>query len=251
MGPQLYRCGNLGSRLLRPHPAGSFNGAATLSLRKRRRNAFGRITTVSLLQWGRNFIVAEIPTCVGLGRSVGGVLQWGRNFIVAEIRHRQVPISLPIWLQWGRNFIVAEIRKIASPPPLTFSLQWGRNFIVAEIRLTAPTVWWPCKSSFNGAATLSLRKLRQGKEIQHGHSCFNGAATLSLRKSGLFFHRSMIALMLQLYRCGPHTFIGCQASELFVAEIRRLSMSRRAVQVASMGPQLYRCGNPGFSSIAQ
>ena len=83
MGPQLYRCGNgavtpLAGLQLCP----CFNGAATLSLRKS----------------------AKVKP------SFSWKLQWGRNFIVAEIRHRQVPISLPIWLQWGRNFIVAEIR---------------------------------------------------------------------------------------------------------------------------------------------
>ena len=38
-----------------------------------------------------------------------GLLQWGRNFIVAEISgDRMIPI-VPYELQWGRNFIVAEI----------------------------------------------------------------------------------------------------------------------------------------------
>ena len=38
-----------------------------------------------------------------------------------------------------------------------YKLQWGRNFIVAEIHLI--TVWAAAScSSFNGAATLSLRK---------------------------------------------------------------------------------------------
>ena len=115
----------------------------------------------SWLQWGRNFIVAEIDlgkqapntetaasmgpqlyrcgNLVGmfLGMQVYVSLQWGRNFIVAEI----VPIEdkngkKTTTLQWGRNFIVAEIavpKKRQARPEL---LQWGRNFIVAEIRKT-------------------------------------------------------------------------------------------------------------------
>ena len=59
MGPQLYRCGNLVNILETTHDAISFNGAATLSLRK-----FQTVSIVVLvsqmLQWGRNFIVAEI-----------------------------------------------------------------------------------------------------------------------------------------------------------------------------------------------
>ena len=84
MGPQLYRCGN--------GEMGLLDGIAVL-----------------LLQWGRNFIVAEtygnpIWFCLACGQ-----LQWGRNFIAAEIvldgRHL-MPLAK---LQWGRNFIVVEI----------------------------------------------------------------------------------------------------------------------------------------------
>ena len=59
-----------------------FNGAATLSLRKHRLLLVNG-TYTSLLQWGRNFIVAE--TCqVGEISRARSRLQWGRNFIVAE-----------------------------------------------------------------------------------------------------------------------------------------------------------------------
>ena len=58
MGPQLYRCGNMGTARA---PFGSlvcFNGAATLSLRKPRRLEYVG-SSKDMLQWGRNFIVAE------------------------------------------------------------------------------------------------------------------------------------------------------------------------------------------------
>ena len=84
MGPQLYRCGNT---------------ASTIS-----DDILGY-----LLQWGRNFIVAEMVGADGTAIDLTG-LQWGRNFIVAEIGGA---IDEPLQcseLQWGRNFIVAEIR---------------------------------------------------------------------------------------------------------------------------------------------
>ena len=38
----------------------------------------------AVLQWGRNFIVAEMSVRLMVGRE-NMVLQWGRNFIVAEM----------------------------------------------------------------------------------------------------------------------------------------------------------------------
>ena len=83
MGPQLYRCGNLSCDFSQP--------------------------CIAWLQWGRNFIVAEMVGADGTAIDLTG-LQWGRNFIVAEIGGA---IDEPLQcseLQWGRNFIVAEIR---------------------------------------------------------------------------------------------------------------------------------------------
>ena len=111
MGPQLYRCGNWRATSNAAHSTSSFNGAATLSLRKcsctvmdsvdpspasmgpqlyRCGNwplACPAITSCSRLQWGRNFIVAEIG-CGGQRTILDVMLQWGRNFIVAEITSR-------------------------------------------------------------------------------------------------------------------------------------------------------------------
>ena len=60
MGPQLYRCGNL------------------CQFRK-------SLPAWILLQWGRNFIVAEISSSLDDIVLNASSLQWGRNFIVAEI----------------------------------------------------------------------------------------------------------------------------------------------------------------------
>ena len=84
MGPQLYRCGNFLGSILPQRSCPCFNGAATLSLRKSSDDSRKNYPT-NQLQWGRNFIVAEIPFTLlnlPLGKSM---LQWGRNFIVAEM----------------------------------------------------------------------------------------------------------------------------------------------------------------------
>ena len=135
MGPQLYRCGNEVIWASTAYAATSgFNGAATLSLRKRSGGLSNALTATPWLQWGRNFIVAETAASGGSYTCTGG-LQWGRNFIVAETRYATPTMSRVSALQWGRNFIVAEtwlhdrgdVRGV-------FTLQWGRNFIVAETR---------------------------------------------------------------------------------------------------------------------
>ena len=185
-----------------------------------------------MLQWGRNFIVAE--TYVKPRRldrrlkdaSMGPQLYRCGN----EMPRRLTQLEAA---SWGRNYRESG------------GVQWGRNFIVAETRTCAMSVWEMCR--FNGAATLSLRKpgARQGDvssqptdmELQWGRnfivaetsSCsrhagaarpctrfrvrFNGAATLSLRKPSKF-------CTSHIYRCG-----------------------NSIAYYASMGPQLYRCGN--------
>ena len=57
MGPQLYRCGDIGITMT--------------------------ATGIMALQWGRNFIVAETLKWPIIEAWTHG-LQWGRNFIVAE-----------------------------------------------------------------------------------------------------------------------------------------------------------------------
>ena len=93
-----------------------FNGAATLSLRKYEVRPMGgrRVHVPGAASMG-----PQLYRCGNLSWSSPGVdldlldsLQWGRNFIVAEITERQLGLNnapLSILLQWGRNFIVAEI----------------------------------------------------------------------------------------------------------------------------------------------
>ena len=85
MGPQLYRCGN---------PAANKNNAVR----------------IYKLQWGRNFIVAEIDADI-IDLYAATMLQWDRNFIVAETSAPMTNARAKlVSLQWGRNFIVAETR---------------------------------------------------------------------------------------------------------------------------------------------
>ena len=87
------------------------------------------------------------------------------------------------------------------------------------------------QSCFNGAATLSLRKLHCHDVVWKNSDSFNGAATLSLRKPGKSYGaclaRKVASMGPQLYRCGN-----------FIA-----MMLSGKIAIASMGPQLYRCGN--------
>ena len=64
---------------------GLTNEAATLSLRKLCSDARGLMDYLTMLQWGRNFIVAEIPLVPTVGIFILILLQWGRNFIVVEM----------------------------------------------------------------------------------------------------------------------------------------------------------------------
>ena len=154
MGPQLYRCGNLAG------------------------GAIGYL--FSRLQWGRNFIVAETgstsassarPACfngaatLSLRKHSGWpprcrsvrALQWGRNFIVAETTGMSTGIWDTMSLQWGRNFIVAETRQQVPQPGRGVRASMGPQLY----RCGNPTLFMVvCAAipSFNGAATLSLRK---------------------------------------------------------------------------------------------
>ena len=133
MGPQLYRCGNGQDVPVNgPGERRCFNGAATLSLRKLDILRQHRPRDI-WLQWGRNFIVAETSHS-GHCRPYQPMLQWGRNFIVAETQYNEITLYLGGLLQWGRNFIVAE---------------------TTQSHILDPHLL----QCFNGAATLSLRKL--------------------------------------------------------------------------------------------
>ena len=155
MGPQLYRCGNNTTDTVHVRCYESFNGAATLSLRKpgksRKQSEQGIPASMGpqLYRCGNlhkellvlaNGYASMGPQLYRCGNSITASnivfpfdwLQWGRNFIVAETQNTQRKIKLAMSLQWGRNFIVAETQNTQRKIKLAMSLQWGRNFIVAE-----------------------------------------------------------------------------------------------------------------------
>ena len=179
MGPQLYRCGNAmrgrGSHASRC----SFNGAATLSLRKfviavlpyhRDQASMGPqlYRCGNLRIWGR--------AIMGDHASMGPQLYRCGNFAVISSRlsHRlgfNGAATLSLRKSTGQRTLRRRNRCFNGAATLSLRkssslvvgissfilLQWGRNFIVAEIRRAS---WRPCSalSCFNGAATLSLRK---------------------------------------------------------------------------------------------
>ena len=162
MGPQLYRCGN-----------------STLT-----RYSSGRIV---LLQWGRNFIVAEMaPSSTALHHSAYQ-LQWGRNFIVAEItkdaRHRISSYHASMGPQLYRcgNVHFAHTLYL-----IITLLQWGRNFIVAEIRSAAKD-------------RLTDRLASMGPQL---YRCGNAKLSKKLKA------KSNASMGPQLYRCGNDCAVG-------------------------------------------
>ena len=235
MGPQLYRCGNT-SRVQRQLGwVSSFNGAATLSLRK-----LG--LSVELRSWicirfnGAATLSLRKLTSQTEQEMFGTRLQWGRNFIVAETglsRGEWVAVGL---LQWGRNFIVAET--YAMP----FLLHVGQHASMGPQLYRCGNKSWsrapfPLITCFNGAATLSLRK----RVI---------ATSLALRKSVLQWGRNFIVAETSRMVVEFPLPVQLQWGRNFiVAETGQQRGSHLRESGASMGPQLYRCGNGTLGPI--
>ena len=133
-------------------------------------------------------------------------------------------------LQWGRNFIVAEIRTVFQATAMHGQASMGPQLYRCGNPLTRQFAAAP-RTCFNGAATLSLRKCRCVRPVFRGRACFNGAATLSLRK-------------WKVCRCSLQAmprFNGAATLSLRKSSRRKAGRSKHVL--ASMGPQLYRCGN--------
>ena len=252
MGPQLYRCGNSRSSVRPTMQRNCFNGAATLSLRKcqiRTMNKHIRPT----LQWGRNFIVAEMSDphheqAHPAYASMGPQLYRCGNGVVPRYGDRSTEASM------GPQLYRCGNSETTLYTLLDGLLQWGRNFIVAET--PSPVSSLNSSPRFNGAATLSLRKrlnrfnlvcLRRasmgpqlyrcgntprGGTRQGKRACFNGAATLSLRK------RRSAGVDTEISAC----FNG--AATLSLRKPFSDGITKPVCLHASMGPQLYRCRNP-------
>ena len=196
MGPQLYRCGN-------------------------QYWIQGILTNHVMLQWGRNFIVAEIAMrdrgshasrysfngaatlslrkfdAVRLYRRLMAVLQWGRNFIVAEITQHLLQCSISSMASMGPQLYRCGNADVPHHRPApAWSLQWGRNFIVAEIfQHPNPLLHHPHASM--GPQLYRCGNRSTAAATYGGDTRFNGAATLSLRKSEYTFTPSTTRVWLQ------------------------------------------------------
>ena len=182
-----------------------FNGAATLSLRKLMDSVDPPSKWVTL-QWGRNFIVAEI-------------CKW-RSAVTLTPTSFNGAATLSLW----------KFQQIGNRCWFCHELQRGRNFIVAEM------VDSLMPSSTQHLASMGPQLYRCGNHAPRPAYpwyswCFNGAATLSLRKFGCCWSGCIrpyqASMGPQLYRCG-----NAYLAHVFASPSK-----------ASMGPQLYRCGN--------
>ena len=79
-----------------------------------------------------------------------GLLQWGRNFIVAEMRRVAATITFQEMLQWGRNFIVAEITAM----PASHISRCFNGAATLSLRKSITGEYGHALQSFNGAASM-------------------------------------------------------------------------------------------------
>ena len=205
MGPQLCSCGNRPGRPCccpRPH---SFNGAATLQLRKP--CATGHDLASQVCFNGAATLQLRKQGCTG------GTDEDTEGFNGAATLQLRKPscrfhaLANVVVLQWGRNFAVAETVWWMMRMNFALNASMGPQLCSCGNAPPKQAVQNMAATSFNGAATLQLRKRRCYKLTTPTPSRFNGAATLQLRKH----HNGS--------RAGDH--YGC----------------------ASMGPQLCSCGN--------
>ena len=118
MGPQLYGCGNKNTDQIWRKKTGSFNGAATLRLRKSSAIPLDTPAT-TWLQWGRNFTVAEIgnlgnniapPSTASMGPQLYGC---GNSTILNIINH-PIKASMGPQLYGCGNTYVTPIREFVT-----------------------------------------------------------------------------------------------------------------------------------------
>ena len=211
MGPQLYRCGNGVPDPVWDQEKRCFNGAATLSLRKFYNRGHTPYDPASF----NGAATLSLRKCPGKHRAqIVALASMGPQLYRCGNGGAVIVGALVLLsLQWGRNFIVAEIIVCKGTLVVVPSLQWGRNFIVAEMH--AP-----------------------GRGHRAGRPCFNGAATLSLRKCVGHGSRRPAGFSLQWGR------------NFIVAEMPPTSFRASGDSWASMGPQLYRCGNSPATACA-
>ena len=155
MGPQLCSCGNIRLTEQQYHQVRASMGPQLCSCGNET-HAGSPFSTTFLLQWGRNFAVAE--TC-------GGVLmvwhicqlQWGRNFAVAETTLLDQVASIPRRFNGAATL---QLRKQVRGYRRLGAVRCFNGAATLQLRKRILFFWVPSfiVRSFNGAATLQLRK---------------------------------------------------------------------------------------------
>ena len=277
MGPQLYRCGNIASGGASAEKAQGFNGAATLSLRKRS-PTWRPCRPAATLQWGRNFIVAETVSfqssimllsyasmgpqlyrcgnepapyrsTMRLVASMGPQLyRCGNVDLLSLIMEYAIASMGPQLYRCGNPALRPRrpLQGLASMGPQLYRcgnlscdfsqpckdwLQWGRNFIVAE------TVFYWTQYFMGGQASMGPQLYRCG-------NLYGGGTTSQVSTLLQWGRNFIVAETCNLsWRCRTIESKLQWGRNFIVAETYYHTRSRKHVECASMGPQLYRCGN--------
>ena len=127
----------------------------------------------------------------------------------------------------------SALRKEASPLPAGDEAGGFNGAATSALRKGVIPDWGGRRQNgFNGAATSALRKGADPAASSAQGRSFNGAATSALRKAPVMASSEAGKASLQWGR------------NFSVAEGRAASRDGEGKRVASMGPQLQRCGRP-------
>ena len=115
MGPQLCSCGNLAYASRRDHQQLASMGPQLCSCGNRRQSTL-QLVCSCVLQWGRNFAVAETEAELRIRRE-GYVASMGPQLCSCGNITLDHQFPTHGMLQWGRNFAVAETCRGAAGGP--------------------------------------------------------------------------------------------------------------------------------------
>ena len=182
MGPRVFARGNSCSSKTPASTCTCFNGAASFCSRKCLRTderrgrilsasmgprVFARgnlrckygISLVQLLQWGREFLLAEmLAQHARAPRTVAG-LQWGREFLLAEISVSAELLRVKLWASMGPRVFA---RGNATPKRRCGGRRWASMGprVFARGNSAPARKRRPSPMGFNGAASFCSRKSR-------------------------------------------------------------------------------------------
>ena len=161
----------------------------------------------SLLQWGHNFTVVEIAVDAWMFSPGHAGFNGATTLQLWKLKFFGFFRVLSSWLQWGHNFTVVEISiKRGGSFRWTFASMGPQLYSCGNDTTEYDSNM--SDLSFNGATTLQLWKCGYGTYITTVSKSFNGATTLQLWKSHAVRKQVFIILDAsmgpQLYSCGNH-----------------------------------------------